>query len=322
MSPSTSWKVGMSGLDQDQAETEVASSRLEQDREDASAERMNQKEHEEELEDQDQAETEVASSRLEQDREDASAERMNQKEHEEELEDQDQAETEGANSQLEQEREDASAEEDTQVIPEGVTEGTIEDDPHIKAQSLEMENIATTDTTTHPLARQIPTTITTNVTATDTVHEKLEPESLVPKQQTVGESSEKFTSMLKRAGFTANQTALILAKTEDAFPFVWKKLIGKKCQKATVQRLPRLREGLAKLDLSFVTSGGVGSEALNKYLNQNTNYSTMEMKELHDVTAHLGSPIFNPIVRPPTMRTIVMIGDVARAIASMDRVRT
>jgi hypothetical protein len=76
------------------------------------------------------------------------------------------------------------------------------------------------------------------------------------------------------------------------------------------------------LDLSFVTSGGVGSEALNKYLNTNTNYSTMETPiGLHHATAHLGSPIFNPLVRPPTMRTIVMIGDVARAIASMDRVR-
>jgi hypothetical protein len=137
----------------------------------------------------------------------------------------------------------------------------------------------------------------------------------------MGESSEKFTSLLKQAGFTANQTAL-LAKTEHAFPLVWEKLIGHKCQRATLKLLPRLREGLAKLDLSFVTSGGVGSEALNKYLNTNTNYSTMETPiGLHHATAHLGSPIFNPLVRPPTMRTIVMIGDVARAIASMDRVR-
>jgi hypothetical protein len=130
--------------------------------------------------------------------------------------DHNQAETEVATIRLEQEREDASAEEDALVIS-GVP---IEDDPRSKAQSLEMENIATSDTTTHPLARQIQTTVTTNVTATDTVHEKLEPEALVPKQQTVmGESSEKFTSLLKQAGFTANQTAL-LAKTEHAFPLV------------------------------------------------------------------------------------------------------
>jgi hypothetical protein len=84
--------------------------------------------------------------------------------------DHNQAETEVATIRLEQEREDASAEEDALVIS-GVP---IEDDPRSKAQSLEMENIATSDTTTHPLARQIQTTVTTNVTATDTVHEKLE----------------------------------------------------------------------------------------------------------------------------------------------------
>jgi hypothetical protein len=81
--------------------------------------------------------------------------------------DQDQAETEVATGRVELERQDASAEEDTLVI----SEGTIEDDPHIKAQSLEMENItatdATTDMTTHPLARQNQTTITTIVTTTD-----------------------------------------------------------------------------------------------------------------------------------------------------------
>jgi hypothetical protein len=39
LSPSTSWKVGMSELDQDQAETEVATSRVELKRQDTSAEK-------------------------------------------------------------------------------------------------------------------------------------------------------------------------------------------------------------------------------------------------------------------------------------------
>jgi hypothetical protein len=77
--------------------------------------------------------------------------------------DQDQAETEVATSRVELERQDASAEEDALVI----SKGTIEDDPHIKAQSSEMENVATTDMTTHPLAWQNQTTITiSNVNAT------------------------------------------------------------------------------------------------------------------------------------------------------------
>jgi hypothetical protein len=77
--------------------------------------------------------------------------------------DQDQAETGVATSRVELEHQDASPEVDALVI----SEGTIEDDPHIKAQSLGMENVTTTDTTTHPLARQNQTTITTSVTTTD-----------------------------------------------------------------------------------------------------------------------------------------------------------
>jgi hypothetical protein len=63
-SPSTSWKVGISGLDQYQADTEVTTSRVEQERQDASTEE----------EDQSQVETEVATSRVEQERQDALAE--------------------------------------------------------------------------------------------------------------------------------------------------------------------------------------------------------------------------------------------------------
>jgi hypothetical protein len=77
--------------------------------------------------------------------------------------DQDQAETEIATSRVELERQDASAEEDALVV----LEGTIEDDPPIKPQSLGMENVTLTDTTTHPLARQNQTTITTSVITTD-----------------------------------------------------------------------------------------------------------------------------------------------------------
>jgi hypothetical protein len=128
---STSSKVGMSVSGQDQAETEIATSKVELERQDASAEKE--------------------------------AERNNQKENEKELEDSGQAATEVANSRLELQRQDALAEEDALVI----SEGPIEDDRHIKAQSLEMENIATSDTTTHPLARQIQTDITTSVTATN-----------------------------------------------------------------------------------------------------------------------------------------------------------
>jgi hypothetical protein len=66
-SPSTSWKIGLSGLDdQNQAATGLATSRVGQERQDAPAE--------EEAEDRDQAETEVATSRVEQERQDTSAE--------------------------------------------------------------------------------------------------------------------------------------------------------------------------------------------------------------------------------------------------------
>jgi hypothetical protein len=87
-SPSTSGKVEMTELDHNQAEAEIATSQVEQEREDASAEkeaeRNNQKENEKELEDPGQAATEVAKSRLELQRQDASAEeeaeQKNQKE--------------------------------------------------------------------------------------------------------------------------------------------------------------------------------------------------------------------------------------------------
>lgn len=121
----------------------------------------------------------------------------------------------------------------------------------------------------------------------------------------------------KRLENSHNTSAAMLT----AFPKTYvQKLWNQPCQKELQERLPQLRDYLQSLDLSIVSHGGVGSNALIDHLEQN-HVHTKGDYDYYIQTCHLGNPMAVSQLREPSTATptLVIVGDLENAVLSMKR---
>jgi hypothetical protein len=119
--------------------------------------------------------------------------------------------------------------------------------------------------------------------------------------------------------FSANKTAL-LSRSISTFRSIWHEVQGQECQKIVMKRLPRLQRHVNSLDIYVVSHGGVGSNAIIDYMEQNTSlHAKGDDEELYRQSCHLGSPVWVPLVRQQPTPTLVLIGDFWRALCSMKK---
>jgi hypothetical protein len=119
--------------------------------------------------------------------------------------------------------------------------------------------------------------------------------------------------------FSSNETAL-LSRSIPVFRSIWHDIQGQECQKTIVERLPRLQRHVNSLDIYVVSHGGVGSNAIIDYMEQNTSFHAKgDDEEMYRESCHLGSPVWVPLVRQQATPTLVLMGDFYRALCSMNR---
>jgi hypothetical protein len=119
--------------------------------------------------------------------------------------------------------------------------------------------------------------------------------------------------------FSSNETAL-LSRSIPVFRSIWHEIQGQGCQKTTVERLPRLQRHVNSLDIFVVSHGGVGSNAIIDYMEQNTSFHAKgDDVEMYQQSCHLGSPVWVPLVRQQATPTLVLLGDFWRALCSMHK---
>jgi hypothetical protein len=119
--------------------------------------------------------------------------------------------------------------------------------------------------------------------------------------------------------FSSNETAL-LSRSIPVFRSVWHEIQGQGCQKPIMKRLPRLQRHVNSLDIYVVSHGGVGSNAIIDYIEQNTSFHAKgDDEEMYRQSCHLGSPVWVPLVRQQATTTLVLLGDFWRALCSMHK---
>jgi hypothetical protein len=119
--------------------------------------------------------------------------------------------------------------------------------------------------------------------------------------------------------FSSNETAL-LSRSIPVFRSIWHDIQGQECQKTIVDRLPRLQRHVNSLDIYVVSHGGVGSNAIIDYIEQNTSFHAKgDDEEMYRESCHLGSPVWVPLVRQQATPTLVLMGDFWRALCSMKK---
>jgi len=131
---------------------------------------------------------------------------------------------------------------------------------------------------------------------------------------------DKFLQALISVGINSTADIELLRRTERAFPHSWHLYIGQPCQKDVMSRRKELFAGRMIHNISFITTGGVVSEAVTWFINRNTTYRALHSKPQHrEDTAHLASPIYMPLIQPEELKNIVIMGDFKRATISMLR---
>lgn len=119
--------------------------------------------------------------------------------------------------------------------------------------------------------------------------------------------------------FSSNETAL-LSRSIPVFRSIWHDIQGQECQKTIFKRLPRLQRHVNSLDIYVVSHGGVGSNAIINYMEQNTSFHAKgDDEEMYRESCHLGSPVWLPLVRQQATPTLVIMGDFWRALCSMTK---
>jgi hypothetical protein len=104
------------------------------------------------------------------------------------------------------------------------------------------------------------------------------------------------------------------------FRSIWHEIQGQGCQKTIIKRLPRLQRHVNSLDIYVVSHGGVGSNAIIDYMEQNTSFHAKgDDEEMYRQSCHLGSPVWVPLVRQQATPTLVLLGDFWRALCSMKK---
>jgi hypothetical protein len=121
--------------------------------------------------------------------------------------------------------------------------------------------------------------------------------------------------------FSSNETAL-LSRSIPVFQSIWHEIQGQGCQKRIMKRLPRLQRHVNSLDIYVVSHGGVGSNAMIDYIEQNTSmHAKGDDEEMYRQSCHIGSPVWVPLVRQQATPTLVLLGDFWRAFCSMHKRR-
>jgi hypothetical protein len=128
-----------------------------------------------------------------------------------------------------------------------------------------------------------------------------------------------FQNKIAAWELSANETAL-LSRSIPVFRSIWHDIQGLECQKTIVDRLPRLQEHVNSLGIYIVSHGGVGSNAIIDYMEQNTSvHAKGDDEEMYRESCHLGSPVWVPLVRQQATPTLVLMGDFWRALCSMQK---
>jgi hypothetical protein len=146
--------------------------------------------------------------------------------------------------------------------------------------------------------------------------------SRYPASVTTTESHQVNTTTLSHTAaweLSSNET-FILSKSIPVFRSIWHDIQGQECQKTIVERLPRLQRHVNSLDIYVVSHGGVGSNAIIDYIEQNTSlHAKGDDEEMYRQSCHLGSPVWVPLVRQQATPTLVLMGDFWRALCSMKK---
>ncbi len=96
---------------------------------------------------------------------------------------------------------------------------------------------------------------------------------------------------------------------------------SERCGKSIIDNPEAFQQYLGSLDLWVVSHGGVGSNALHNYFEQNTNI-TIRVKtrdDLHGGTCHLANPDIVSQIRDDNVPTLVIFGDILSSMASQSR---
>jgi hypothetical protein len=146
--------------------------------------------------------------------------------------------------------------------------------------------------------------------------------SRYPASITTTASNHVNTTMLSHTAaweFSSNETE-ILSRSIPVFRSIWHDIQGQECQKTILERLPRLQRHVNSLDIYVVSHGGVGSNAIIDYIEQNTSlHAKGDDEEMYRQSCHLGSPVWVPLVRQQATPTLVLMGDFWRALCSMQK---